>query len=84
MTKKISIGKYNALFATAEEGLQNSWVDLGIPLDGSTIDGILKNNDEIQNRASGGVLPPSYYLYKKHANYIVDKILKELDVEVEE
>ena len=84
MTKKISIGEYNTLFAIAENGLQDSWKDLGIKLDGKVIDEMLKDNKEIQKASKGSVLPPSYFLYKKNANNIVDQILKELNIEVEE
>lgn len=77
--KKISVGQYNDLYATAEEGLQNSWRDLGI------------SSDEINERANRNkefnkpsVLPNSYFLYQKNARYIVDNILVSLGIEVEE
>ena len=84
MSKKISIGIYNSLFAIAENGLQASWQDLGIKLDNKEIDEMLKDNEEMQQKAQNSVLPPSYFLYKKNANNIVDQILEELGVEVEE
>jgi hypothetical protein len=78
--RKICGGLFNSLYATAEEGLQNSWVDLGISLDGKEIEERIKDKEEFKR---DDVLPPSYYLYRKHSLYIVNKILDELNIEVE-
>ena len=77
-TRKIHDGLYNGLYATAEEGLQNSWSDLGID------DVIERSEANPEFCCSSQLLPPCYYLYKKHANYIVDKILEQLNIEVED
>lgn len=82
MKKKISIGQYNTLYAIAEEGLQESWNDLGIPLNGKVLDDMLKNNKKIQEKTKTSPLPANYFLYKKNANNIVDRILKELKISV--
>lgn len=82
MSKKISIGQYNKLFAIAENCLQESWQDLGVKIDCDTLNEILKGNEEFQNKAKNSSLPPSYFLYKKNANNIVDQILKELGISV--
>lgn len=82
MKKKISIGQYNTLYAIAEEGLQQSWSDLGIPLDCKVLDEMIKNNKDIQEKAKTSSLPANYFLYKKNANNIIDQILKELKISV--
>lgn len=81
--KKITIGEYNRLYSIAEEGLQSSWQDLGISLDGIEIEEKLKNNSQIQELKKDSSLPASYFLYKKNANIIVDRMLKALGIEVE-
>lgn len=78
-TKKISVGQYNDLYATAEEGLQNSWKDLGLSFD--EISERANTNKEFNNP---GVLPNSYFLYQKNARYIVNNILVSLGIEVED
>lgn len=82
--KRISVGQYNSLYAIAENGLQDALVDLGINIDGKTIDNMLKDHTEIQKHSKKEGLPPSYFLYKKNANYVVNNILKELGIEIDE
>ena len=81
--RKICVGTYNGLFASAENGLQASWKDLGLSHEGLIERS--ENNKEMSEMANkNGVLPPIYFVYKKNANQIVDDILKELDIEVAE
>ena len=79
MKKKINVGQYNDLYATAEEGLQNSWGDLGLSFD--EIGERANRNKEFNDPS---VMPKSYFLYQKHARYIVNNILVSLGIEVEE
>ena len=75
---KITVGQYNTLFAKAEEGLQTSWNDLS--LSDKEINDRCNQNEELKE--PDYCLGPVYGLYKKNANYIVDKILEELGIEV--
>lgn len=77
---KISDGKYNNLYDIAENALQASWRDLG--LSSQDVIKLSEKNPEFCGKDS--VLPPCYFLYRKHALYIVNNILKELDIKVEE
>lgn len=78
-TKKINVGQYNDLYATAEEGLQNSWEDLGLSFDEI---GERANRNKEFNDPNG--MSNSYFLYRKHARYIVNNILVSLGIEVED
>ena len=77
MKKTISVSQYNSLFHIAENILQQSWRDLGLT-DAEIIDRSNKNPKLIDS-SSG--LEPVYYLYKKNANELVDKFLKELSID---
>lgn len=80
--KSIHVGKYNSLYALAEQGLQNSWMDLEVYDEVNDRSEKNKEFKELSNK--NGTMPPSYFLYQKHSHYIVNNILKELGVDVDD
>lgn len=78
MKKTISVSQYNALFHIAENILQQSWRDLGLTEEEITE---RSNKNPKLKLANSSGLEPVYYLYKKNANELVDKILQELSID---
>ena len=81
--KKISIGEYNHLYNMTENVLQKSWFELGLTLGEVTTRATANTDLQKLSQLPQYVSDPTYCLYKKNANELVDKILKQLGIEVE-
>ena len=84
MKRKISIGEYNTLYDHAEVGLNKALDDLVLLDDMAILTRLAEGCSRVNEIDKPDCMPNIYYIYKNMANYIVDNILEDLDIEVSE